>query len=208
MTLVERAAKGDGTAFSQLVARYRRFVHAICLSEAGRAAEAEDLTQEVFVRVYHDVAQLRDPDRFLPWLRQVTKNVSRRWLRRRRTPPVPLDAIAEREDPVAAARLRRWELGDLVSGMLAQVSPKSREVLALHYLAGCSEAEIAAALALASATVKSRLHEGRQQAKRRLLPIVRQLLSLQAPSEEMVDQIMARCGRPGCICPDTLTEGR
>jgi len=206
--LVERAAQGDGSAFGQLVSRCWGLVYAICLDEVGRPIDAEDLTQEVFVRVHRDLGGLREPERFLAWLRQVARNVCRMWLRRRRVAFAPLEAVAEQNDLSAAARLRRLELGEIVSRMLAQVSPKSREVLALHYLARCSEAEIAETLGLFPATVKSRLHEARGQAKRKLLPVVRELLSLQTPLEEIVEQIMARCGSPGCICPDMLLEGR
>ena len=143
ITLVERARQGNATAFSHLVTQHWRFVYTICLSHVGHAAEAEDLTQEVFVRVSHDLANLRAPDKFLPWLRQVTRNMSRMWHRRQRATSEPLDAIAEVDDPAAAARLRRSELSEIVHAMLAQVSPLSREVLALHYLAGYSEAELA-----------------------------------------------------------------
>jgi RNA polymerase sigma factor (sigma-70 family) len=73
MTLVERATKGDGVAFAQLVTQHHAFVYTICLSQVGHAAEAEDLTQEVFVRVFHDLADLREPEKFLRWLRQVAR---------------------------------------------------------------------------------------------------------------------------------------
>ena len=56
--------------------------------------------------------------------------------------------------------------------------------------------------------VKSRLHEGRKQAKRRLLPLVEQLLRLESGSAEIAERIIRQCGSPGCTCPDTLTEGR
>jgi RNA polymerase sigma-70 factor (ECF subfamily) len=207
-TLVQRAVEGDASAFSALVARYRGLVYAICLSQVGQAAEAQDLTQEVFVRVYRDLADLRDPDKFLPWLRRVARNVCRMWLRRQRAAPVPLETLPEPADPDSAARFRQSELGNIVNDMLAEVSPKSRGALGLHYLAGCTEEEIAATLGLSPTTVKSRLREGREQAKRKLLPVVRELLSLQISSEEMVEQIMTRCGSPGCVCADTLTEGR
>jgi len=206
--LVERAARGNSEAFGQLVTRYRRLVYAICLSQVRDVAEADDLTQEVFVRTYHDLPRLREPERFISWLRQVARNVCRMSLRRKRAAAVPVETIAEQDNPAAATRLKQAELGQVISDMLARVSAKSREVLTLHYLAGYSEAEIAAVLSLSPTTVKSRLHEGREQAKRELLPVVRELLSLQTPSEEMVEQVMARCGSPGCICPDTLTEGR
>ncbi|MBI3329897.1 MAG: sigma-70 family RNA polymerase sigma factor [Nitrospinae bacterium] len=75
ITLITRAMQGDGTAFAHLVTQHWRFVYTICLSQVGRAAEAEDLTQEVFVRVSHDLADLREPEKFLRWLRQVATEV-------------------------------------------------------------------------------------------------------------------------------------
>jgi RNA polymerase sigma factor (sigma-70 family) len=159
ITLVERATQGNATAIGHLVTQHWRFVSTICLSQVGDAAEAEDLPQEVFVRVSHDLVDLRAPDRFLPWLRQVTRNVCRMWRRRQRATAEPLDTIAEMDDPTAAAWLKRSELGAIVSAMLAQVSPMSREGLALHYLAGYSEAELAMALGVAPSTCQERPKE-------------------------------------------------
>jgi RNA polymerase sigma-70 factor, ECF subfamily len=208
ITLVERATQGDATAVDHLVTQHWRFVYTICLSQVGHAAEAEDLTQEIFVRMSHDLVDLRAPDKFLPWLRQVARNVCRMWQRRQRRSPEPLDAITQVDDPEAAARLRRSELGEIVRAMLAQVSPLSREVLALHYLAGYSEAELAVAFGVAPATIKSRLREAREQAKRKLLPVVRELLSLQPRSAEIVEPTMPRYGKAGCACARILTDGR
>ena len=129
-------------------------------------------------------------------------------LRARRAPSAPLEEAEGLADPSAEGSARRLELADIAAKALAGVSPASREVLALRYLAGCSEADIVEALGLPLATVKGRLHEGRKQAQRELRPVVRELLSLETRSDEAVERIMARCGRPGCGCPDTLTEGR
>lgn len=215
ITLVERATRGDGAAFAQLVTQHRAFVYAICLSQVGHRVEAEDLTQELFGRVYHDLSDLREPEKFLRWLRQVARNVCRMWLRRQRATLELLDAITEPEDPAAAAWFRRSELAEIVRALLGRLSPKSREVLALHYLAGYSEADLAVALEVSPATIKSRLHEAREQAKRKLLPVVRELLALQRKpgcgrplSQKMAERIMAGYGKPGCGCHKTLTEGR
>jgi RNA polymerase sigma-70 factor (ECF subfamily) len=208
VTFVKRAMKGDAAAFTHLVTQHRAFVYAICLSQVGQSADAEDLTQEVFVRVYHDLAALREPDKFLWWLRQVARNLCRMWWRQQRSTLLPLDTVAELEDPIAAARLRQSELGDLVRAMLGQVTPKSREVLAMHYLAGYSEAKLAVAFGVSLATVKSRLYEAREQAKRKLLPIVRELLSLRPRSEKIIAPIMPRYGKAGCACAQTLTDGK
>jgi RNA polymerase sigma factor (sigma-70 family) len=211
ITLVERAIQGDATALGHLVSEHWRFVYTVCLSQVGQAADAEDLTQEVFMQMSQGLADLRQPAKFLPWLRQVAKNVCRMWRRRQRATPEPLDAMVELDDPTAADRFRRTELAGIVRGMLAQVSPKSREVLALHYLAGYSETEIAVALGLSPATIKSRLREGREQAKRNLLPIVRELLALQTTpgcgcpvSQQAAERIMAGYGTRGCRCHKTL----
>lgn len=210
-TLVEQATQGDAAALGHLATEHWRFVYTICLSQVGHTADAEDLTQEVFVQVAHDLADLREPDKFLPWLRQVARNMCRMWRRRQRATLEPLDTIAELDDPTAAARFRRTELAEIVRGMLARVSPRSREVLALHYLAGYSEAEIAVALGLSPATIKSRLREGREQAKQNLLPVVRELLALQTKpgcgcplSQQTAEHIMAGYGKRGCRCHKTL----
>ncbi|MBI5443522.1 MAG: RNA polymerase sigma factor [Deltaproteobacteria bacterium] len=208
LATIEQAARGDVAAFRNLVVQSRGVVYAICLSHVGQGAEAEDLSQEVFVQVHRDLKDLREPERFLPWLRQVATNVCLMAVRRRRLPMEPLDAGADHPDPAAAGRLRRMELCDIAWRALAGVSAASREVLALRYLAGCSEAEIGDALGLPLAKVKSRLHEGRKQAQRELRPIVRELLRAEAGSDEAVDEIMAKCGSPGCRCSHTLTEGR
>jgi RNA polymerase sigma-70 factor (ECF subfamily) len=212
ITLVERAIQGDAAALGYLVTEHWRFVYTMCLSHVGHTADAEDLTQEVFIQVAHDMADLREPDKFLPWLRQVARNVCRMWRRRQHPAPESLDTIAEVDDPTAVARFRRAELAEIVRGMLGQVSSKSREVLALHYLAGYSEAEIALALGLSPTTVKSRLREGREQAKQNLLPIVKELLALQTTpgcgcplSQQTAERVMAGYGTRGCRCHKTLT---
>ena len=206
--LVERAAQGDAAALGHLVTEHWRFVYTMCLSHVGHAAEAEDLAQEVFTRVSHDLKDLRAPDKFLPWLHQVTKNVCRMWRRRQHTTAEPLETIAEVGDPSAAERLRRSELGEIVQAMLAQLSPTSREVLALHYLAGYSEPELAVACGVSASTIKSRLHEAREQAKRKLLPIVQELLALRARSMRRVEPTLPQYGKAGCACGRVLTDTR
>lgn len=206
--LVRQAMAEDSDAFRELVIRSQGLVRAICVARSGDHADADDLVQEVFLRVYRDLPSLRNADRYLPWLRQVATNVCRMWLRRESKAPTPLDMAPEPEDPSAQDRLRRCEVSQLVREVLGQISQRSREVLALRYLADCSEAEISDILSLPPSTVKSRLHEGRKQAKRFLHPMVKEFLQSETRSEEIVTRVMQRCGSPGCICPDTLTEGR
>ncbi len=92
--------------------------------------------------------------------------------------------------------------------MFAQLSPTSREVLALHYLSGYSEAELAVACGVSPSTIKSRLHEAREQAKRKLLPIVQELLALRPRSMRRVEPTLPRYGKAGCACGRVLTDTR
>jgi DNA-directed RNA polymerase specialized sigma24 family protein len=66
ITLVERAIHGDPAALGHLVTEHWRFVYTMCLSHVGHTADTEDLTQEVFMQLAQDVADLREPDKFLP----------------------------------------------------------------------------------------------------------------------------------------------
>ncbi len=71
-SLVRRAQAGDREAFGQLAEQFHRTVHAICLRRLGHPSEAIELTQEVFLHVMKRIGQLREPERFAGWLRQVT----------------------------------------------------------------------------------------------------------------------------------------
>lgn len=207
-SIVEQAARGDADAFRELVASSHGLVRAVCLAHANSGADAEDLTQEVFLRVHQDLPSLRDPVRFKAWLRQVATNVCRQMLRRTALAPVTLEEVPEAADPRAEEARRRGELAQIMYQVLLEVSANSREALSLHYLGGCSEAEIAEILAVEPSTVKSRLYEGRKQARRRLIPLVEKFLRLESGSEEIADRVIRQCGSPGCSCPDTLMEGR
>jgi DNA-directed RNA polymerase specialized sigma24 family protein len=77
LTLVERATQGDASALGHLVTEHWRFVYTMCLSHVDHTADAEDLTQEVFTQVAHDLADLREPDKFLPWLRHLGQMIGR-----------------------------------------------------------------------------------------------------------------------------------
>ena len=75
-SLVERALTGDSQAFGDLVERYERLVHGVILETVRRPDEVEDLVQEVFCRVYEQLASLRDPARFAGWVSRLAANAS------------------------------------------------------------------------------------------------------------------------------------
>ncbi len=169
--LVVRAQDGDRQAFGELVEQFERTVHAICLRRLGNPSEAIELTQEVFLHVMRRLDQLREPERFAGWLRQVAARMAINRATRRVQPPTVdaevLEAAGEhRNDPLdeLIARERAQRLWD---GM-ARLKTLDRETLVAFYIQGQSLVEIAEQLNTPIGTIKRRLHTARKRLKAEL----------------------------------------
>jgi RNA polymerase sigma-70 factor (ECF subfamily) len=166
--LVRRAQEGDREAFGRLVEQFQRTVHAICLRRLGNPSEALELTQEVFLHVMRRIGQLREPERFAGWLRQVAVRMAINRATRRTAPPsvetTVLEGAAEhRDDPldqlISRERAQRlWEA-------LGQMKSLDREALVAFYIQGQSLVEIAERLDAPLGTIKRRLHTARKRLK-------------------------------------------
>ncbi len=170
--LVTRAQRGDRDAFGELVEQFERTVHAICLRRLGNPSEAVELTQEVFLHVMKRIDQLREPERFAGWLRQVAARMAINRATRRVQPPSVdsevLEAAGEhRQDPLdeLIARERAQKLWD----GLARLKTLDRETLVAFYIQGQSLVEIAEALETPIGTIKRRLHTARKRLKAELV---------------------------------------
>jgi len=174
-------------------------VFAICLSRTGDRDTAEDLTQDVFVTVHERLPSLRDPQRFAGWLRRIAANACNLWARKH-PPNVAWDETeaASVAEPVVS-RVGREERMAIRDAMRA-LSENSRVILVLHYACGYSYREIAAVLELPVVTVRSRLHEARQQMRRELLKVVKEQLRMRLLPDELIEQVLSRCGSKACTC--------
>ncbi len=166
--LVTRAQQGDRDAFGELVEQFERTVHAICLRRLGNPSEAVELTQEVFLHVMERIGQLREPERFAGWLRQVAARMAINRATRRVQPPSVDSEVLEtagihRQDPLdeLIARERAQRLWD----GLARLKTLDRETLVAFYIQGQSLVEIAEALETPIGTIKRRLHTARKRLK-------------------------------------------
>ena len=81
--LVRQTLAGDTSAFDRLVKTHRSTVYVVVISYIKNPADAEDLTQRIFIRAYERLGTLRQLDRFLPWVQQVAHNICKDWLRQR-----------------------------------------------------------------------------------------------------------------------------
>ncbi len=168
--LVRDAQAGDLTAFEGLYRSKVGLVYAICLRMSGRAAMAEELTQDVFVRAWEKLATFRGESAFATWLTRLAVNVvlSERRERGRRDAHVALTDDPEAfagpvapRDTAAALDLER---------AIAALPEQARQVFVLHDVEGWKHPEIASVTGLAVGTCKSHLHRARRLLREVLAP--------------------------------------
>ena len=169
--LVRRAQVGDRAAFGRLVEQFQRTVHAICLRRLGNPSEALELTQEVFLHVMRRIDQLREPERFAGWLRQVTVRMAINRATRRTAPPSVETAVLEgagelHDDPLQQMITR--ERAQYLWEALARLKKLDRETLVGFYIHGQSLVEMAERLDAPLGTIKRRLHTARKRLKAEL----------------------------------------
>jgi RNA polymerase sigma-70 factor (ECF subfamily) len=166
--LVDRARRGDLRAFEELVERHRAVVFRVAARVVGRE-EAEDVSQDAFLRAFHRLERFRGESPFRSWLLQIAHNTALTALSRRRAEPAgsaaevetagseavhdrqPVDLLEERE------RMERLEL------KLRELRPEHRAVLVLRDLEDLSYDEIAEVTETPLGSVKARLHRARRE---------------------------------------------
>lgn len=168
--LVDRYARGDNSAFSELVRRHQHLVHNLCYRVAG-PADAEDLTQEIFIRLLDKVCLWRGESKFSTWLYRVALNQCRDLLRRRRPETVEIDDRHADPGPSPQAAVETHETADRIFAAMMQLSLDFRTIVFLRDVEGCGYAEIAEILELEPGTVKSRLARARARLCQLLEPI-------------------------------------
>jgi RNA polymerase sigma-70 factor (ECF subfamily) len=158
--LVARARAGDVGAFSVLVERHQRAALRTAFAVGGSESEAEDVTQEAFVKAFRALPRFREGLPVRPWLMQIVANEARNRHRSRgRRERLAVRAAAMGGHDTGSAE--ELALGAVSAGelraALAGLEDRDRTVIALRYFAGLTEAETAAALDVPAGTVKSRL---------------------------------------------------
>jgi RNA polymerase sigma-70 factor (ECF subfamily) len=166
--LVTRARRGDADALSQLLQRCRGTIYQWALIQTGEAADAEDVAQEVLIRLHTSLGRYAGRSRFTTWLYQVTRNEAlnlRRRLRSRLrladvvTQEAAVDATAP-NDPVE--RVHAARVAELAAQLLHRLPRRQREVFHLADLQGCAPAEIAERLGMDPVTARVHLFHARR----------------------------------------------
>src|SRR5256712_4745425 len=171
--LTQRAAEGDMKAFEELYQRHNRRVYSLCLRMTGNVAEAEDLTQEVFIQLHRKIGSFRGEAAFTTWLHRLTVNQVLMHFRKRSVRSelttddgeMPDSIDPETINPEAMPIVDRIGL----ESAIAQLPNGYRTVFVLHDVEGYEHEEIAKLLGCSAGTSKSQLHKARLKLRRLLL---------------------------------------
>lgn len=171
--LIEKARRGDTAAFNQMVNAYRRRILGTISRLIGRPEDVEDVAQEVFVRLYFSLGQLRTAEVFEPWLYRLTVNASYDYLRKsRRRMEFRMADLSEQQvmmaDAQAGSRARdedteRRRVADTVNSLLGAVSEEDRILLTLKEVEGLSLKELEKIYHVNENALKVRLFRARQR---------------------------------------------
>ena len=190
--LVRRCVAGDAAAWEEIVQRYHRRIYNICYRFAGSGNDADDLTQEVFIKMYRTL-NTYDTERgaFMTWVTTITRNLLVDHFRKARQDRLTesLDTVAsDHEDamplgdripdasPGPDTKVQSREAKEAVHEALQRLSPELREAVILRDLQDMDYREIATVLRVPEGTVKSRINRGRAELARLLQRTYRQVM--------------------------------
>ena len=173
-SIIARLQRGDTAALEVVFHTYSERVYSLCLRITGREADADDTTQEVFLRVLDQIGQFSGRSRFSTWLFRLTVNHTQNYLKAakrriaRSLSDLPETAMPS-DNGQSSDALSRQEERDLLDHMLQKIPLDQRTVLILRELEQMSYAEIGEVLGIPAGTVTSRLVRGRERLKGLLL---------------------------------------
>ena len=201
--LIQRVLEGDDTAFSVLVRKYQKSVHALAWRKIGDFHIAEDITQETFLKAYQKLSTLKEPQSFAGWLYVIAANYCSTWHRKKRLWTQSLEntnsAALERttysgyivaENERVAMETKR----EVVKKLFAKLQESERTVITLYYLGEMNYEEISKFLGVSVGTVKTRIYRARQRLKKEE-PMIREALENFQITPNLTENIMREISR-------------
>ena len=179
-TFVERALRGDASAFEALVRRHYRSAYAVALAQLGNGMDTEDVCQDAFLKALERLEDCRKPDKFSSWLLQIVRNRAhtfRDYRRVRAAVPLELTGAAGPDD--SAKDAEQTDLRERLESALGQLREIQRQVVLLHDLEGLKHREIAERLDISEGMSRQHVFNARKT--------LRQILGDQAVKEHFHD---------------------
>ena len=208
---VERILAGDEYAFTALVKKYEKQIHAFVWRRVRDYHIAEEITQDTFLRAYEKLGTLRNPNRFSGWLYMIATRCFLTWIGEKKNPMQSLEAMSEAEVEALfytqymaeqTERSATEKQREIVEYLLQKLTTRERTVVALHYLSEMSCEEIGDFLEMSPNTVKSRLHRARKRLRKET-PMVQEALGGFHVSDDLMEDVMKwiQMNEPGVAVP-------
>ena len=207
--LIQRILGGDQEAFSPLIKKYQKGVHALAWRKVGDFHIAQELTQDAFLNAYQKLRTLKDPNAFAGWLYVIVANLCLDWLRKNRIPMESLDTTDSSEvDKVSYSQYvsdKQEEAADetrreVVKELLKKLPESERTVMTLHYLGEMTIKAISEFLGVSQNTIKSRLSRARNRLRKEEDVLQQNLGSFQLP-DNLAENIMQEVSRLAPVPP-------
>ena len=207
--LIQRVLAGDDTAFSALVKKHQKSVHALAWRKTGDFHVAEEITQDTFLKAYQNLSTLKEPQKFAGWLYVIAVNYCKMWKRKKRLSTQSLEetssaelekatysgyVIAENERTTAEAQ------HEVVKQLLAKLQESDRIVITLYYLGGMTYEEISEFLGVSVSAIKNRLYRARQRLKKEE-PMIREALGNFQITPNLTENIMREISHLKPVAP-------
>jgi RNA polymerase sigma-70 factor (ECF subfamily) len=174
-SILRRCRLGDELAWEALVRQFQSRVYGVAFHYLGDAEEARDLAQEVFVRIYRNIAASPGAAAFVPWLIRISRNACIDHLRRKKARPPAQDIPSSEMSSLSSGQPNpeeQWSADarkGLLNRALRSLSRLNREIIVLKEIQGLSIEEISSLLSVPAGTVKSRSHRARIELAQKLV---------------------------------------
>jgi len=174
MEIISRVLNGEQNAYAELVNRYQNYVFTLALRFTKNREDAEEVSQDIFIKAYRSLADFKGASKFSTWLYTIVYTTSITFLRKKRPDIRSLDdertlELADSQDSgFSANQVEQKSKVNMVTKAIALLSPDDAQIITLFYKAEQNLEEIGKILGLETNTVKVRLHRARTRLKEKM----------------------------------------
>ncbi len=209
--LIQRTLDGDDAAFTELVEKYQKQVHALVWRKIGDFHFAEEITQDTFIKAHQQLRTLKKPQRFASWLYVIASNLCGTWLRNKNVRTQLQEHIDKSVDERATYsehivkennQITVETQREVVKKLLAKLEECERTVMTLHYFGDMSCSEIGKFMGVSTNTIKSRLRRARQRLQKEET-MIREVLDNFKITPHLTENVMREISRTKPAAPSS-----
>jgi RNA polymerase sigma-70 factor (ECF subfamily) len=209
--VIDSILRGNQDSYRSLVDKYKQAVYSVIQSRVHDETEAQDLTQEAFIRAYMNIESLKDRAKFGPWISGIARNIAGKWLERTRryesleglietganvdTDISPLQWVAPVEG--ADEKLQKEQMRQILWKGIYALPEVLRDVLLLSYMREMNRKEIAEFLGISEAAVRNRLHKARKLLREEMSKMLEETVRSQKLPENFTDEVISEAMKRG-----------